>query len=160
MNPRQALPSYRNMANRTQDAAPYPCAIVPVQGQVVKTFSSGKRTGGDFSAVWVSPRGEWIYCLGEDSKLYCFSVASGNLEHLMPVRRAKELVPSCRGPAMRALVLSSSSDAFVSYLTLRVPPCPSLQVHEGGAIGLHGHPHRNLIATFTGEGQLKLWKAA
>ena len=109
--------------------------VMTAQGQVIKTLSSGKVSGGDFVCATVSPQGlwavlvanafqlpvfivmpgKWIYCVGEDGILYAFDSSSGQLESV-------------------------------------------LEISDREVIGVCHHPHRNLITTITENGELKMWK--
>ena len=50
----------------------------------MKTFQSGKKEGGDFVASWLSSRGAYLYCLGEDGNVFCFETI-GKLESVLQV---------------------------------------------------------------------------
>lgn len=67
------------------------CYLMNMNGQVIKALQSGKRQGGDFRSIALSPRGEWVYALGEDNVLYCFNVGSSKLEHIMPVHEKESI---------------------------------------------------------------------
>jgi WD40 repeat-containing protein SMU1 len=89
--------------------------VMNMQGQVIKSFASGKKEHGEFVCGTVSPKGEWLYAVTEDRTLFCFSMATAQIEHTIP------------------------------------------QAHEREVIGLHHHPHRNMLTSHADDGLVKLW---
>jgi len=87
--------------------------ITTLQGQVIKTFSSGKTEKGDFVCGTVSPKGKWIYCVAEDENLYCFNVASGQLDSVLPVSE-REVIGVVHHP-YRNLILTFSIDGVLKF---------------------------------------------
>lgn len=135
--------------------------------QTVKTFSSGRQEGGEFVCSTVSPRGEWIYCVGEDLVLYCFNYKTGRLQKTLTVSSALKLNPGAAAAQSRMLhenralnLLGRNVGGRKEARTRRVLTCVPLhlQVHEKEVIGITHHPHENLIATYSEDGLLRLWK--
>ena len=75
--------------------------------QVVKTFQSGKKEGGDFVASWLSPRGAYLYCLGEDGNVFCFETI-GKLESVLQVLAIAVHIPSLNVGARQPCGMASA----------------------------------------------------
>jgi WD40 repeat-containing protein SMU1 len=88
--------------------------LMNMSGQVLKSFSTGRRERGDFVAMTVSPKGEWLYACAEDNRLYCFSMESGNLEQTMKISD-KEVIGLTHHPS-RNVLAAFSSDGTLAFM--------------------------------------------
>jgi len=73
--------------------------LMSSQGLLLRIYSSGKTSGGDFVCFTVSPQGKWLYCVGEDGIMYVFEVQNGQLENTVQVNdNSSEIIGICHHP--------------------------------------------------------------
>lgn len=105
----QRLAGHDRFIIATKSKNLYTCSA---NGQVIQTFTC---PGGDITAYMASPKGAFVYIMGEDKVLYVFDADTAKVQHVM-------------------------------------------KLHKKDTLGLAHHPHRNILASFSDDGTLKLWK--
>jgi WD40 repeat-containing protein SMU1 len=58
-----------------------------LRGDITAQFHAGMNTGENFITSIISPKGGFLYGVTEDNTLYCFSVKTKKLEHMIKVRQ-------------------------------------------------------------------------
>ena len=76
--------------------------------------STAKRTPGcDFvAAALSSPKGDFLYCLGDDKVLYCFHVPSAKLDRVFPIDDARDVVGLAVHPHRNLVASFGDSDTL------------------------------------------------
>lgn len=133
----------------------YQAYLITTQGRVIRTFSSGKQTGGSFTCAALSYNGKWLYCAAEDGIVYMFDVRTGELESIL------EVIASSSNTDRASLADAAATDASgvpikqnanaQTMLLNRAKPPQEI-------IGIAHHAQRNVLATITDDGKLTLWK--
>lgn len=53
--------------------------VMTMRGKIIKTYTHQKKSGSDFVSAALSPQGDIVYALGEDSVLYAFQATTTKL---------------------------------------------------------------------------------
>lgn len=88
--------------------------LMNLTGQVIKSYSSGKKDKGDFAAMITSPKGEFLYGAAEDQTLYCFSTLTGEIEQTLKVAE-KDVIGLTHHPS-RNILASFAADGTMAFL--------------------------------------------
>eukprot|EP00823_Brevimastigomonas_motovehiculus_P005745 TRINITY_DN428_c1_g1_i1.p1 TRINITY_DN428_c1_g1~~TRINITY_DN428_c1_g1_i1.p1 ORF type:complete len:566 (-),score=146.41 TRINITY_DN428_c1_g1_i1:243-1940(-) len=81
--------------------------ILSLDGQIIQSFPSGANI--DFMNFCVSPKGRFIYAVGEDNQVYCFDIEGSKLESSFKLHE-KEVLCLAHHPH-RNIFVSGSNDA-------------------------------------------------
>ncbi|CAG8543022.1 9867_t:CDS:10 [Paraglomus occultum] len=87
--------------------------LMTVRGQIIKTFTSDKKPSADFVACTVSPQGDFIYCITEDSNLCCINVQTGKMATTLKLSEA-EVIGLAHHPFSNILA-SYADDGIISF---------------------------------------------
>eukprot|EP01071_Lankesteria_metandrocarpae_P009094 Lankesteria_metandrocarpae@DN5134_c0_g1_i1.p1 len=91
--------------------------LLSMNGKVVKSFSSGKREGGDFVSATTSPSSNWLYCAAEDHSIYCFSNSVGRLEHIISDIHKADIFGVAHHPTLNRLASWGFDGVVAMYTT-------------------------------------------
>ncbi|GAB5589826.1 hypothetical protein Unana1_04726 [Umbelopsis nana] len=53
--------------------------LLNIKGQMLKSFTHSKKAGADFVSAAISPHGDFVYAVAEDSNIYAFNISNGSL---------------------------------------------------------------------------------
>lgn len=82
-------------------------------GQVVMSYSAGKKKGSEFVSAAFSCQGRWLYCASEDRNIYVFDAKTGQLEDTVTIQTSSEVIDLVHHP-FRNLIAVVTRDGHIT----------------------------------------------